>query len=117
MWLLAIVFAGCVFLVSWGIDWLLLREGSTRMTVDISDGLAGLIAGGLFLRILHYGRERRDNVRRKLEAIAEMNHHIRNALQVISLSTHVNGNRAEVATIDDAVNRIQWALREILPKS
>ncbi|HEY6938920.1 MAG TPA: hypothetical protein VI424_17300 [Terriglobales bacterium] len=38
-------------------------------------------------------------------------------LQVISFTVHANQEHAkEVANIDRAVSRIQWALREILPK-
>ena len=45
-----------------------------------------------------------------------MNHHVRNALQVISLSTFSTADQAQIDTIKPSVNRIQWALREILPK-
>jgi hypothetical protein len=54
-------------------------------------------------------------VRHKVEVIADMNHHVRNALQVISLTTHGN-DKEEIGVIRESVNRIQWALRELLPK-
>jgi hypothetical protein len=47
--------------------------------------------------------------------VAELNHHVRNALQVISLTTH-GGKQEEIVAIRESVNRIQWALRELLPK-
>jgi hypothetical protein len=39
-----------------------------------------LIAGVLVFRLLQYERDRREQVRQRLEIIAEMNHHVRNAL-------------------------------------
>jgi two-component sensor histidine kinase len=55
-------------------------------------------------------------LRQRLEVIAEMNHHVRNALQVISLSTYSSADQKQLAAIKESVNRIQWALREVLPK-
>jgi hypothetical protein len=43
-----------------------------------------------------------------------MNHHIRNALQVISAVA--SGDLTEKpARVQEAVRRIEWALREVLP--
>jgi len=47
--------------------------------------------------------------------IAELNHHIRNALETISLSAYTTQNRQAMEIISGAVKRIDWALREILP--
>jgi hypothetical protein len=47
-----------------------------------------------------------------------MNHHIRNALQVIVARASLDQQaKPELRQIDDAVARIDWALREILPRS
>jgi hypothetical protein len=51
-----------------------------------------------------------------MQVIAEMNHHIRNALTPISLSADAIENRQLVRVISDGVDRIDWALREILPR-
>jgi two-component sensor histidine kinase len=51
-----------------------------------------------------------------MRVIAEMNHHIRNALQVIQFSTRNQSGEAEVKAMRDAVQRITWALREVLPQ-
>jgi hypothetical protein len=60
-------------------------------------------------------QQRREYVRHKVEVIADMNHHVRNALQIISLTTH-GKDKQEIGAIRESVNRIQWALRELLPK-
>jgi hypothetical protein len=44
-----------------------------------------------------------------------MNHHVRNALQVIVDSVYVHGHAQQIEEIADSVKRINWALREILP--
>ncbi len=99
------------------LDVLLLRshEG-TGMTMIISNVLAGVIAGALVFRLLQFGRERRVRIEERLQTISDMNHHIRNALQVISFSLSSSQDKNHVAEIHDALDRIQWALREILPR-
>jgi signal transduction histidine kinase len=114
---LAALAALLVFLIAAGLDWVVLHENeSRRIAISVSDTLAALIAGMLVFRLLQYERDRRRRLRQRLEIIAEMNHHVRNALQVISLSTYSSADQQQLAAIKESVNRIQWALREILPK-
>ena len=44
-----------------------------------------------------------------------MNHHIRNALQVITYATATDNQKNSVNLIHSSVERIEWALREVLP--
>ena|SRR5512143_2844677 len=106
-----------VFLVGAGLDWLVLHENRSRaIAISLSDALAAVIAGVLVYRLLLYERDRREQVRQRLEIIAEMNHHVRNALQVISLSAYSYADRQQLEAVKESVNRIQWALKEVLPK-
>jgi hypothetical protein len=59
--------------------------------------------------------ERRENVASRLKTISELNHHIRNALQSIQLSAYSTQDQQAMKEISAAVERIQWALREVLP--
>ena len=115
---IALMFALFVFCSSLALDYILLvHRDSPVATVEVSDALAALLAGVLFYKILDAGRRRRKLILQRLETIDQMNHHIRNALQVISFTVHSNQEHSkEVANIDRAVKRIQWALSEILPK-
>ena len=114
---LAALAALLVFFIGAGLDWLVLHENeSLRIAVSVSDSLAAVIAGVLAFRLLQHERDRRRRLRQRLEVIAEMNHHVRNALQVISLSTYSSADQKQLAAIKESVNRIQWALREVLPK-
>ena len=85
-----------------------LRE-SQRVVDDIC---GGIVAG---LLVYWYERERSRYLTAKLKTIELMNHHVRNALQVISYSTYMEAQARPINEIRDAVNRIDWALREILP--
>ena len=83
--------------------------GSQRVIDDI--------CGAIIAAVLVYWNERR-RVRylvEKLSTIELLNHHVRNALQVITYSAYRQGNDEQVAEIQHAVSRIDWALREILP--
>ncbi|MGZ4838348.1 MAG: hypothetical protein ACXVZR_07330 [Terriglobales bacterium] len=119
-WKVAVLAASAallVFLIGAGLDWVVLHENESRkIAISVSDTLAAVIAGALVFRLLQYERDRRRRLRQRLEVIAEMNHHVRNALQVISLSTYSSADQQHLAAIKESVNRIQWALREILPK-
>jgi len=44
-----------------------------------------------------------------------MNHHVRNALQVIYASSYSLNTEKDTTRVGEAVKRIEWALREVLP--
>ena len=85
-------------------------EGLSLAIVD--HALVGIGAG---LLVLLYERRQRRNIIRKLEVIGMMNHHVRNSLQVISFAASAPPREEDVNKIRDAVDRIDWALREVLP--
>jgi hypothetical protein len=80
----------------------------------MSDIIAGTLAGFFIFMMLRNIRERRLVILRRLAAIREMNHEIRNALELIQLSAYSTRHQQAIASITDAVDRIQWTLREIL---
>jgi len=65
--------------------------------------------------VYRYERRRATYLSARLKTIEMMNHHVRNALQVIVDSVYVHGQDQQVEEIKDSVKRIDWALREILP--
>jgi hypothetical protein len=114
--LLALLSALLIFGVSVAADLFLLRDHQpARLTIEISDGISAIVIGVLSYKIFRMQQQRREYVRHKVEVISDMNHHVRNALQVISLTTH-GGKQDEIVAVRESVNRIQWALRELLPK-
>jgi len=116
--LLCVFLATLVWGVGFGFDRLLARDGVRRTDILIvSNGLTGLVAGYLFYSLALNERVRRDLIRERLRTIAEMNHHIRNALQVITYATAVGKEDESVELIRSSVERIEWTLREVLPGS
>jgi hypothetical protein len=105
-----------VWAVGFGFDRLLARDGITRNDILLtSNGLTGLVAGYLFYTLALNERVRRLLIQERLRSIAEMNHHIRNALQIITYATAVGKDDESVELIRSSVERIEWALREVLP--
>lgn len=104
-----------VWMVGFAFDHLLARDGVTRNDILLtSNALTGIVAGFLFYSLTNSQRLRRKLVRERLRTIAEMNHHIRNSLQVITYATAADTDQS-VELIRDSVERIEWALREVLP--
>ncbi len=64
--------------------------------------------------VLVYDRRRRHDLHDKLSSIHEINHHIRNQLEVIEYSAWATHDQQHMARIHESVKHIDWALREIL---
>jgi len=114
---LAAFAALAIFAVNVLADILILHshELTARFTVEISDAISAMVIGLLSFKVIRLQQQRRENIRHKVEVIADMNHHVRNALQVITLTT-IRTSQEELTAIRESMNRIQWALRELLPK-
>ena len=106
-----------VALSSYALEVRLHRGGvPSRYLILLSSFLVGLVAGVLVHLLSIRERQRRAYVECRLRVIAEMNHHIRNALQVIVYRMDPKTRDSqELRDIRDSVDRIDWALREILP--
>ena len=115
-WAILILVVVAVALVGIGFDRLLIREGVSRYDLlAISNLLTGVVAGLFFWEARRRDSERRKFIRERLRTISEMNHHIRNALQVISLYSYKQRDEKTMKDLGHAVNRIEWALSEVLP--
>ena len=117
--LLSLLVVVVVSLIGVVLDRILLKEGVTRLDMLIfSNSLTGLFAGGLFFQMAREAKASRALVEERMKTIAELNHHIRNALQVIKF---LGGQRSgldavQLQLINDSADRIEWALREVLPR-
>ena len=76
-----------------------------------------LLVGGLVYTLLSYANARRAGHIRRFRIVAECNHHIRNALQVLALAQDARTQQGarEVSQIGDSVHRIELTLAEVLP--
>jgi uncharacterized SAM-binding protein YcdF (DUF218 family) len=118
--LFALLVVFVVSLIGVVLDWLLVKEGLPRLDMIIfSNGLTGLFAGGLFWQMAREAKASRDLVAERMKTIAELNHHIRNALQVIKFlggQKRTGLDAVQLQLINDSADRIEWALREVLPR-
>jgi hypothetical protein len=108
----AIFWALLFLVIGAGGDYIATRFGLERDLLFVNDVVSATFV--VFL-IISYERRRRKRIRERLEVIQLMNHHVRNALQIIALSPHSHQREESLALIQEAVSRIEWALREILP--
>jgi len=79
-----------------------------------SDALAAILAFGFIFHIVRSWHHRRETLNRELRIIGDTNHHIRNALELITLSAQTTHDQQVISQISVAVDRIQWVLRELL---
>ena len=95
---------------------LLVRLGvSMWPAIYIEAAVAGSIATLLISAVLALVLYRRAVLQRQLGVVTELNHQVRNALEIIASSTSRIGDRKTVAMILDAVTRIDITLRSLFP--
>ncbi|HSK43146.1 MAG TPA: hypothetical protein VLA83_04575 [Candidatus Binatia bacterium] len=100
-----------LFVLGAGLQGVLQGHGLTRISLYLDDLVLGVLAG---LMAFAYEHRRSRELRQKLAVISAMNHHVRNALQTISYVPYTEQAK-QILLIQQSVNRIQWALKEILP--
>jgi len=115
IWLRAIGSGVIVFSVSLLGQWLIYNQvrGEDGLRY-FGAGIAGVVTIGLTYRLQIVSRERKVNLLRRLAVLAELNHHIRNSLQVLSYQTATT-DPDTTERLRDAVERIEWVLNELLP--
>ncbi len=108
---------GLITLAGTMFERLLIREGVPRLDLLlVANFLTGVVAGLLYVQSRLNEIEKQRLTKQRLDKVAEMNHHIRNALQVVTFYARSPDNSEAIGTIDDAIRRIEWALQEILPR-
>ncbi|MGC2744560.1 MAG: hypothetical protein WA672_15395 [Candidatus Angelobacter sp.] len=100
-----------LFVLGAGLQAALEQHGITRRSIYLDDLVLGMLAG---LMAFAYEHRRSLEMRQKLAVISAMNHHVRNALQTISYVPYTEQAK-QMLLIQQSVNRIQWALKEVLP--
>src|SRR5262245_2328878 len=100
------------FGLGWFLDRLLQTYGVDRFNALV-DNLAGSVIVGLL--VLYYEERRRRGLMERLQTIALMNHHVRNALQAITYSPYSPDRDQQLQIVSESIQRIDWALKEILP--
>ena len=81
----------------------------------LAEGVSSIIFGLVLLKWLETIQQRRIEAIAQMQRVLEANDRIRNALEMICLSAYVTQNQESIRIISEAVNRIEIALREVLP--
>ncbi len=107
-----------IFVAGEALDWLLAHGFVPHIVNMLTDVVVALSVGCLVFKILCDAQDRHNAMVNRLERIAEINHHIRNALQVIAYHARSEGsqNQKVIEDVNAAVTRIEWVLREVLPE-
>ena len=112
IYLLALAAGAAVGLVDYLLGlWIAARGLHAEVTL-VDEFLLAIFTAVLVFVIESAHQRDQQRINDKLRTIRLMNHHIRNALQSISDSAYIHGHLDE---IQRSVERIVWALREILP--
>jgi signal transduction histidine kinase len=82
----------------------------------LAEGMSAFVLACVVAKLANIHRLQCRRTAVRMQVISEMNHHIRNALTPISLSADVMENQQLSRVISEAVDHIDWALREILPR-
>ncbi len=102
-----------VFVVGFGLDALLLSDSRGILPSDaVTGGIAALLAYFAF----HQYQSRQQENAARLHMVAEVNHHVRNALSAILLSVHIRRDPELLSITESAVRRIDWVLTEVLSR-
>lgn len=109
--LTALIIGAGVFAVATIADVLVMDLAANPLWALTDHAALAIFVGAM---VLVYDRRRRRDLHAKLSSIHEINHHIRNQLEVIEYSAWATHDQQHVARIHESVKRIDWALREIL---
>jgi len=101
-----------IFILGVALRTMLDTLGVGGMPALIDDLLVGIVAGAM---VFAYERHQHKLVLARMRVIAEMNQHVRNALQPILYSPFLQEQAEQIRTIQEGTRRIEWALREVLP--
>lgn len=95
--------------------WLIEIHLSPNLHCAVQAATPALGAGFALWLILLGLMDRRRMIEDELRRVAELNHHLRNALEVIVLAHHSVADREHQAMVLECVKRIDQKLRELFP--
>ena len=88
-------------------------EGHPIIAIESLDNISTALLTALL--VFAYEQKRYRAAMEKVRIIADMNHHVRNALQAIISCKVLPEQERQVKLIAESVTRIEWALRKVLP--
>jgi hypothetical protein len=95
------------------LDWFVTRQYLPRISLMLAGAGVSLAVGILVFQLLTDIHERYQGLADRLRRIAELNHHIRNALQVIAYNNVPERTGTAIQQVAAEVARIESVLREV----
>jgi hypothetical protein len=113
----AVVAGASLFLVSYVFDYILYFMKISEVETLSNNIVNGILGAALMLLFLRNRHEREVMARAKERAIivAEMNHHIRNAMTPLIVGVSSDDLYERLRTLDQATDRVDHVLTELLP--
>jgi len=102
------------FLVTEFMHYVLVPDMGRLLERFLAEGVSGVVVALLTAKLMQVEGQRREAALLRMQVISEMNHHVRNALSAIALTTDSIQNEQCIRVIYESVERIEWTLREIL---
>ena len=104
-----------LFIVSDFMDWLLYWMKISNVETIVNNvviAVCGAVAAYIWVR---YEAERQARARDRMILVIELNHHIRNALTLLSQSATLQEGPEKLRMIDEALERVKRVLTELVP--
>ena len=113
----AVIFTTLVFgLFEYSVSrWLIGVNMDPAVHAGMQAGIVGLGAGIAVLVILQGALQRRQMVADELRRVGELNHYIRNSLELIVLATHTPEEQQRTELILESTYRIDQTLKKLMP--
>ncbi len=111
--LAALVVAAAVFLSGGVLDWFVTRQYLPRISLMLAGAAVSSAVGLLVFQILTDIEKRYRGLLDRMRRIVELNHHIRNALQVIAYNNVPERTVPAVQQVTAQLARIESVLREV----
>jgi len=102
-----------IFLSGGVLDWFVTRQYLPRISLMLAGAAVALAVGLLVFQLLTDIQERYQAMMDRLQRVAELNHHIRNALQVIAYHNVPERSERAIQQVNAEVLRIESVLREV----
>jgi methyl-accepting chemotaxis protein len=111
--LVGVVVGAFIFLSGGVLDWFVTRQYLPRISLMLAGAAVALAVGLLVFQILTDIGERYQAMVDRLRRIVELNHHIRNALQVIAYYNVPERTVRAIQQVNAEIVRIESVLREV----
>lgn len=104
------------FTVTELMHFLLVSDIGRRKERWLAEAISAIVVGLLVAKLIDVLHRQQETALARVQITAEINHHVRNALTAILASAEMTGDRQCIGVIAESVERIEWALREILSR-